>query len=133
MNDFENQNQTKQKSYWWIWVIVIILLLVIGGGGFWLWKNSSKPKPQASASTSPSPTKSSVVETWTRGDKMILPIVTSSDTHKLPDGYRMYYMKDGGIVYAVSKDGLNFAAPTTTGVTEDAGKFLSNPAVLDSR
>jgi hypothetical protein len=129
MDEFANQTQPAKRFLWWVWLIVIIILLIIVGGGIWLWQKSSK---LASTPTStPTPSATQQIETWTKGDRRIMNGVTSSDTHKLADGtYRMYFMQNSGIAYAESSDALNFDAPKPTGVTQEPGKMISNPAVL---
>lgn len=127
MDDFFGQDQPR-RSKWWIWILVILLLAVVSYGGYWYWKNKIKKSNSGENNSEQTETE----EIWTRGDHIVLEGVTSSDTHKLADGiYRMYYMSDAKIVFADSTDGLLFGTGTPTGITEDTGKMISNPSVLN--
>lgn len=127
MDDFFGQDQPRH-SKWWIWILVILLLVVVGYGGYWYWKNKIKKSDSGGNNSEQIETE----EIWTRGDHIVLEGVTSSDTHKLADGiYRMYYMNDAKIIFADSTDGLLFGTGTPTGITEDTGKMISNPSVLN--
>lgn len=126
MEDF--YNQPRKKSKWWIWLIVILLLAGLACAGYWYYKNFYQKNTSDSEEQSETV---KIPEGWVRGEKMILANTTSSCTIKLGEGsYRMYYMKDGSIVYADSSDALNFSSPISTGIDEDSGKMISNPAVL---
>lgn len=121
-------DQPKKKSKWWIWFLMILISAGLGYGGYWYYNNNYQ-KDNSNTKSESAQTK--IPEGWTRADKMILANVTSSCTIKPDDAsYRMFYMKDGKIVYADSNDALNFSDAISTGITEDAGKMISNPAVL---
>lgn len=126
MEDF--YGQPPKKSKWWLWVLFILILAGLGYGRYWYYKNIYQEKSSNSETEN---LQTKIPEGWTRADKMILANVTSSCTIKLDDGsYRMYYMKDGKIVYANSTDAANFSSAASTDVTEDPGKMVSNPSVL---
>lgn len=120
------------KGSTWVWVLVIVLVLaLIGGGIYWWWSSNQKTAETTGGLTATSTATAKVAEKWTRSGKTVFNDVTSSDTHKLSDGtYRMYFMKDDGIVYADSSDAATFTDPVQTGIKSDPGKFISNPAVL---
>ena len=125
MEDFYEK---PKKSKWWLWVLIIVLLGGLGYGGYWYYQNKYQAKISSSTNEA---TSTKIPEGWNRADKMILANVTSSCTVKPDDAsYRMFYMKDGKIVYADSSDALNFSDAISTGISEDAGKMMSNPAVL---
>jgi len=123
-NNFESHPKTA-KWYW-----LLILLVVASGVGiysFRILRNSSEDSNAGSVTS----TKSSTSEVWQTDGRIFLADTTSTDTHKLSDGtYRIYYMSEGQMVYADSSDGLTFTTAISTGITEDAGKFMSNPAVM---
>jgi hypothetical protein len=126
MNE-QNVMASKTKSRTWLWILVIVLAFSVTGYIICLYitNNSSETSDSSAATTTKT-------ESWVAGSGSMLSDVTSTDTHKLADGtYRTYYMKAGEIVYAVSPDGLQLAELSySTGITEDTGKFMSNPAVL---
>lgn len=123
-----------QREKTWLYVIILVFVL-IGSAFFYWWQflrevPSVQTSPPLQAIVSPSATIKS--ETWTKNKEVLFENVTSTDTHKLADGtFRMYFMKDGKIVYADSKDATTFDTPKSTGVTESPGKFISNPAVVE--
>lgn len=108
-----------------IYIVSIVLVIIVLGVFAWYFlfyqKSTKTLSPSSSAQT----------ESWTKNKNILFENVTSSDTHKLDDGtFRMYFLKDGKIVYADSKDATVFGSPISTGVNEEPGKFNSNPAVL---
>lgn len=116
----------------WLWVIVIIIIVLIGCGIYYgQWKISQDPGVVPTKTTNGT-SEENVKENWVIGSQILKSDTTSSDTHKLADGtYRMYTMGQGGIVYADSTDAKTFGTGNPTGVREDAGKMISNPAVLE--
>jgi len=110
-----------------LWIIVISLAIVIFLGvalAFWLMKFQFNE-------TAPSPAISQKIEAWVKNPNKLFENVTSTDTLKLEDGtFRMFFQKDGKIVYADSKDATSFSEPVLTGIDENPGKFNSNPTVL---
>lgn len=80
------------------------------------------------------PPREQAAENWVREEGVRIKGVTSSCAVVLEDGtFRMFYMKDGQIVYSESKDGLNFDEPKSTGIREERDsewRMISNPAVL---
>ena len=111
-----------------LWIIIIILAIILFlaiGLAIGLLKYRSN------IAISPSPSASPIKETWVKNPNKLFESVTSTDTHKSDDGtFRMYFMKGGKIVYADSKDAATFSEPISTGIDENPGKFISNPAVL---
>ena len=124
----ENFYGEPKKSKWWLWLLIIVLLGGLGYGGYWWYKNKYQTKTSESKTEE---TVTKIPENWTRAEKMIMAKVTSGCTVKLENGsFRMFYMADGKIVFADSTDALIFGTPVSTGITEDSGKMISNPAVL---
>lgn len=122
-------DQPKKSSKWWLWLLIIVILGGLGYGGYWYYKN--KYQKSGSPSSQSESTETKIPENWTRAEKLVMPDVTSSCTIKLDSGsFRMFYMKDAKIVYTDSTDALSFGDPISTGVTEESGKMISNPAVL---
>jgi hypothetical protein len=71
-------------------------------------------------------------ENWVVDNKVVKEKITSTDTHKISGSlYRMYLIEGGGISYAESGDCKTFAASQPTGVKEEPGKMISNPAALE--
>lgn len=119
----ELEQENRPKSYWWVWLLVFLVLAFAVGVYFFYVKKTSE-----SVDTNTSKT----AETWLKSDKVVFDKLTSVDTHKLDDGtYRMYAMVDGKIMYSNSKDLETFDTPLQTGITEDEGMMISNPAVLE--
>lgn len=125
------EEREPRKSRTWAWVLVIVIVLAgVGGGVYFLIQKDKATDSQETSSTKGSKTASA--EKWETDGNIVLANTTSSDTHKISDNlYRMYYMGQGGILYAESSDGVTFSKGLPTGVTEDSGKMLSNPAVLE--
>lgn len=124
----ENFYDQPKKSKWWLWLLIIVLLGGLGYGGYWYYKNKYQAKTTSSTNET---TETKIPENWTRAEKMVMAKVTSGCTIKLDNGsFRMFYMNEGKIVFADSTDALSFGTPVPTGVTEDSGKMISNPAVL---
>jgi len=113
----------------WIIIIVLATILFLGVGlAFGLLKYKAD---RSSIAISPSPSASSVKETWVKNSSKLFENVTSTDTLKLDDGtFRMFFQKNGKIVYAESKDVTTFSDPVSTDIDENAGKIISNPSVL---
>jgi len=113
----------------WIVVIVLLTLAIIGGGIYW-WKNkktSDKSSPEKSTTSQPT----YQTEKWIKGSAPIMDGTTSTCTLALENNtFRMYFMQNGKVVYSDSTDGKTFLNPVLTGIDEDSGKMLSNPAVL---
>lgn len=132
------ENEQKSKKTRVLWLIIFIILLIVLS--YILWKNTktillttTTPATSPSVSTPSASISVKPEEKWTRSDKAVFD-ATSSDTHKLSDEtYRIYLMQNGNIVYADSKDGANFQTPISTGIGEDSGKIISNPAVLETK
>lgn len=129
----DDQIVDKPKSKALVWIFVIILLLAVGIGAYYFL--SKKPaSQQQTADNSGAMTEEEVIidENWVVGTEIIKASTTSTDTHKLADNsYRMYLMGQGGILYADSTDCVTFDTAKSTGVTEDPGKMISNPAILE--
>ncbi len=113
----------------WLWILLII---IVGLGGYFGYKYFIMNQTEENTSTTqitkqPTPTK----EEWTIGQDIVKTNTTSTDTHKISESlYRMYYMDKGEIMYAESNDLRIFEPGKLTGVKEDKGKMISNPAVL---
>lgn len=120
---------TNKFGFSWIWIIIIVLAIIILGFGIYFWLKNISTNNYKSPATQPTASTTSL-ETWIKSDQVILNGVTSTCTLNLGNNYRMFYMKDGNIVYADSSDGINFLNPISTGTTEDENKMISNPAVL---
>jgi hypothetical protein len=111
-----------------IYIFLIILVILIIGGGVWYFSFYEKKAP---STTDKSSMTSKGEEKWIKNETVLFENVTSSDTHRLDDGtFRMYFQKDGKIVYADSGDAATFSAPVSTGIDENSGKMISNPSVL---
>lgn len=124
--------ETVKKSKAWLWVLVIALILIAGLVAYFLSTSKSDEKEKTGKSTNDTANeKVAIGENWQVASSKILANKTSTDTHKLVDGtYRMYQMGQNGIYYSDSSDCLTFGVAKPTGVTEEAGKMISNPAVL---
>lgn len=130
----DEQTETKSPNLGWLWVVLAILVIVAAGAYLYLTKfaaDSSKSTESAIPSAKTSPI--SVNETWQRGSDLIMENVTSTDTHVISDDLiRTYYLGQEGFVYGESADGgQTYSKPVATGITEDEGKFMSNPSVLE--
>lgn len=130
MSDEDFVPESKSKA--WVWVLVIILLVAAGVGVYYFAFKKSADKPTTSGSSvATSDEKVVIAENWIVGSAIQKANTTSTDTHKLAENsYRMYLMGQGGIFYADSTDCKTFATAVSTGVKEDTGKMISNPAVL---
>lgn len=127
MESYKDEIQQKKSHGALIALIIILILAIAGGIGWWLWKNNKSDSSSAPTAENTTPVK----DNWTRNPDVVMKNTTSTSTIKLDDDtLRMYLMKDGKIVYAESKDGKSFDTAVSTGVTEDSGKIISNPAVL---
>jgi len=125
------QNEPK-KSYAWVWVIIIAVILI---GGYFIYQNNfakkESPKETTSETNSTPRETKTLAESWQRNSEIVFDNITSTDTHKISDNlFRMYMNKEGNIVYTESTDGKTWGSTQSTGISEDAGKFISNPAVL---
>ncbi len=117
-----------------IYIVLIILIILIVGGLVWYFGFYQKSASTLVASASPS----AQTEIWTKNKTMLFGNVTSTDTHKLDDGtpaspaggFRMYLQNYGKIMYLESPDAANFGEPMETGIIEQSGKMISNPAVI---
>jgi len=130
-SDSDDENIAPKKSSGWvIFLIIVLVILLVGAIVWWWWENYVKMSPNsipATTSENSTPTKDS----WVRDVDIIVKNTTSTCTIKLDNNsLRMYYMKDGKIVFADSTDGKSFGDAQSTGVSEDQGKMISNPAVL---
>lgn len=138
MNEVKNSNQAEpkeapKKSKVWLCIIIIIILALISVGAYFFWsKNKSLNGIAGKLENVTTGETGTNKEEWAIGSEIFKTETTSSDTHKLSDGtYRMYYMGQGGIYYADSADCLTFGTGKATGVKEESGKMISNPAVLE--
>ena len=114
----------------WLWIGLSILIVVAISYfvyvGYFSAKTSNDQTDEKVAEVA-------VAEEWKLGSTIVKAEATSTDTHKISDTlYRRYYMVDGGIFYDESTDGLTFTGKFPTGVVEEKGKMISNPAVLEA-
>lgn len=110
----------------WIYVLILVVIIIGLMVFFWWWQNSKTETTPASKTTT-----AAAKEEWLKNKTILWEDVTSTDTHKLDDGtFRMFFMKDGTIVYADSQDGSKFDPPQSTGIGENPGKMISNPSIL---
>ena len=132
--NMDEQTKANPPSRGWLWAILAIL--TIGAVGAYLYSTKfaadSSQNTGNLTSSSPMPT-ISASETWQKESDLIMENVTSTDTHVISDDLvRTYYLGQEGFVYAESTNGAQtYSNPVFTGVTEDEGKFMSNPAVLE--
>jgi len=134
-NNLQSKKKTEKirKSKSLIWII--LLIIVVAGGTYYLFLGQDKTtiiSEEPNSTTEDAESVSiSVDEEWVVAPDILKQNQTSTDTHKLADGtYRMYQMMPGGIYYADSSDCITFGQAVETGVREEAGKMISNPAVL---
>lgn len=114
-----------------IYIVLIVLILLIAGSAVWYFGFKNKESSTPATNSSSAAKSEAKKEDWVKNSAILFPDVTSTDTHKLADGtFRMYFQQKGKIVYADSKDATTFESPKSTGVSEEVGKFLSNPAVI---
>lgn len=126
--DIQQENAPKSKSLWWI--LIVGLIIIIGLAGYFFWPKDSEPKDNTTDTSKTSTAE--LDETWVISPQIQQANTTSTDTHKLADGtYRMYYMGQGDILYADSTDAKTFSKAVATGIKQDAGKMISNPAVIE--
>ncbi len=117
-------------------LVIIVIIGVVGVVGWKVYSNGNKKKPSSNfISTQSHPKTSSVVQnaqSWTRLSGIIMPGITSTDTHVISPGhYRMYYLNGpSGLVYATSTDGRTWSSPQSIGLQPDPGKVISNPSAL---
>lgn len=134
--DQGSELELKKGQKTWLWVVLIIIVLIAAGlATYYFSRNkgdTSDDKSNSSQSASSKSTlKETTTETWQKSETMVFARTTSTDTHKISAGlFRMYMNAQGGISYSESTDGKTFNTPQPTGVKEDAGKIISNPAVL---
>lgn len=120
----EKEGEMNHRQLWIIIIVLAIVIFLAIGLALWLMKFQSNE-------TAPSPAISQKIEAWVKNSTKLFENVTSTDTLKIDDGtFRMYFQKDGKIVYADSKDAATFSDPASTGIDENPGKFNSNPTVL---
>ena len=118
-------------------LIFVLILVIIFGLAFLIYWIAIKNKTANNLSSAPTASTANTAlqnttETWKKFSDVLFD-ATSTDTHKLADGtYRTYLMQEGQIVYADSKDAITYSAPMPTGITEDAGMMISNPAVIET-
>ncbi|MFA6082344.1 MAG: hypothetical protein WC773_02960 [Patescibacteria group bacterium] len=130
MDTTEPKLRSNNRVWMWVGVVVIIALIAVAVIGWYKLANPTTKESATSTSTA-TPVASVQKDVWVAGTSSVLTSTTSSDTHKLADNsYRMYYMSNGQMVYAESDSTFAFGASKSTGITEDAGKFMSNPSVL---
>lgn len=111
----------------WIYTLILMAMVVVLVAFFWWWQKNQPSETTPSSKITTAATK----EEWLKNKTILWENVTSTDTHKLDDGtFRMFFMKDGKIVYADSQDGSKFDPPQSTGIGENPGKMISNPSVL---
>lgn len=115
-------------------IISIAVLVLLAAGFFLLWFDDSQivlPKDKKVVTQEKSK-ESTPPEKWTKNPDVLMENTTSTCTLRLDDGtYRMYFMAEGAIFYADSKDGTTFGEKKPTGVTQSMGKMISNPSVLE--
>ena len=108
-----------------IYAVFILVFLLIASVVLYFILKTKNVTNKSSLTSSPK------AEVWVKNPAIFMPDTTSTDTHKLDDGtFRMYLMTKGNISFADSKDATTFSAPISTGIGENLGKFISNPAVL---
>lgn len=123
----ENQQvaqPTQERRIWqWILAVVALVVLIAVAAGYYFFFAKKTDNNTSVATT----------QKWTKEPGIILSKTTSSDTHKISDStIRTYYMGNGKIESVESTDGgKTFSEPVSTGITEDPGMFMSNPAVLE--
>lgn len=127
----KKQGRDKQRkeiiSRKWFLVIIIVWIIALTGGGY-LFSRWYKPKLEPITITIE---KKEPEEKWEKNPTILLKNTTSTCTVRHDDGiYRMYFMADGGIYFAESKDGKNFGEKIAAGISETPGKMISNPTVL---
>lgn len=121
----QQATQTAERPRTLRWLLIIAVLIVLAGIGVGYYYFFAK-KPDSIASVA-------ATQKWTKEPGIILSRTTSSDTHKISDTtIRTYYMGNGKIESVESTDGgKTFSEPVGTGIAEDPGMFMSNPAVLE--
>lgn len=123
-----------RKSHGWLIFLIIILILALAGTIGWWWYSKNKNSPintSSTPSTATTENSTPAKDNWVRDATFVMKSTTSTCTVKLDDGtLRMYLMKDGKIVYQDSADGKSYGTPVASGITQDSGMFVSNPAVL---
>lgn len=134
MEQYEDQPQTSGGRGVWLWVLIILLVLGIGIGSYFYF-NSEKDKSdrESTNDTASSGTTDNreTLETWVKTTASLKTQATSSSTIKLSAGsYRMYLNNAGAIKYYDFANPTELSAGVSTGITEDTGKMISNPAVL---
>jgi len=117
------------RKFSWLWSVLIILFVVFVGY-YSYQKFNFADNDQTGDSQTSEPVKTA--EVWQIDNKIFRKNSTSSDTHKISDNlFRTYYMDSGEIKYADSTDGLHFGSGFSTGIKEQSGKMISNPAVIE--
>ncbi len=115
-----------KKGSTWIYILVIVVILIILSGTYYYFWPRACCVPKKSNNLT-----NIQVENWVKNPQVLFSNVTSTDTHKLDDGtFRMYLQNFGKIMYLDSKDATNFGEPISTGIVEQDGKMISNPAVF---
>lgn len=115
-------------------LLVVAIAAILGLVGWKVFSGNSKKATNTSSSVkSLSSVKSSQsAQSWTRLAGVVMPGITSTDTHVISPGhYRMYYLNGAsGLVYADSTDGRTWSSPVSLGITPNPGMVISNPAAL---
>jgi len=125
----DSESIEPKRNLTWLWMLLMIIILAtIGYFVYTNYFDKNTSDDQANEDTQ----EVAMVEDWEISPAVIKDSTTSTDTHKISDSlYRRYYMADGGIFYDESIDGMTFAGKFPTGVVEEKGKMISNPAVLE--
>ncbi len=132
------KQKLRSKSFSVIWVLILVLTFGLAGAIGWkMYTSLHNKKSSSTASTSNqiqtrAVAATQVAQTWSRLPGVVMPGITSTDTHVISPGhYRMYYLNGpSGLVYADSTDGRVWGSPQSLGVMPDPGKLISNPSIL---
>lgn len=128
MNNKSNEN-VSQPLKTKLWLIILLIVILLATGALFTWYFLTKNTKNTQKETSPTTN-----EIWEKNSVFSLKNITSSDTHKISDGViRMFYQKDGNIVYSESSNGKTFSEPMQTGISQDDKMMLSNPAVIQTK
>lgn len=118
------------KKLIWLWLLFIIAILA--GASYFVYVKYLKTGGEETTSEKTDEETPIIIEDWQIEPSIFRENLTSTDTHKIVDNlYRIYFMENRGISFAESTDGITFGSSQPTGVKEEDGKMISNPAVLE--
>ena len=116
--------------------LVIVIALIIGGGVFWYSQKPTVKQSQNQVGSNSEQVESEPISeiSWQKDNGARVEGGSVPYVHKLKDGkVRLYYCGNGGILSAISQDGLTFTKEQGVRVTAGTGSELQvcDPTIVD--